>query len=139
MWTVAAVLFLACLCKFLVSSYTFRWLIFIQGQIIAANSYQITLLTGAVGQAAEKLYIIATIYLVSSALWWLLFRKVKLIYVLAIPFAFYGLAFFFLGLAPYASTIVGRGWVQNVATAFYAIASSSGAFFFAMNFGSEGK
>ena len=54
------------------------------------------------------------------------------------PFAFYGFAFFLLGLAPYARTTVGRGWVQNVATAFYAMASSSGAFFFSLNFGSEG-
>ena len=43
-----------------------------------------------------------------------------------------------LGLAPYAATAGRRGWVQNVATAFYAMASSSGAFFFALNFGSEG-
>lgn len=109
-----------------------------QGQIIAANSYQITLLTGEVGQAAEKLYIIASIYLASSILWWTLFRTCKSVYVLATPFAFYGLAFFLLGLAPYATTTVSRGWVQNVATAFYAMASSSGAFFFSLNFGSEG-
>jgi len=42
-------------------------------------------------------------------------------------------------MAPYAKTEYGRGWVQNVATAFYAVASASGAFFFALNFGSEGK
>lgn len=72
-------------------------------------------------------------------IWWAIFRTCKSVYVLATPFACYGLAFFLLGMAPYAKTDYGRGWVQNMATAFYAIASASGAFFFALNFGSEGK
>lgn len=62
------------------------------GQIIAANSYQITLLTGTVGQTAEKLYVIASIYLVTSIAWWFCFRWLKSIYVLSIPFFFYGFA-----------------------------------------------
>lgn len=41
-----------------------------QGQIIAANSYQITLLTGEVGQPETKLYAIASIYLATSIVWW---------------------------------------------------------------------
>ena len=109
------------------------------GQIIAANSYQITLLTGEVGEAAEKLYILASIYLVASIMWWIIFRTCKSVFVLAIPFAFYGMAFFLLGMAPYGTSVLERGWIQNVATAFYAVASSSGAFFFSLNFGSEGS
>ena len=109
-----------------------------QGQIIAANSYQITLLTGEVGQAAEKLYTIASIYLVSSILWWFMFRRLKSVYSLSIPFIFYGLAFLFVGLSPLVNSISGRGWVQNVATGFYATAASSGSIFFALNFGDEG-
>ena len=62
------------------------------GQIIAANSYQITLLTGSVGQTAEKLYVIASIYLVTSIFWWFCFRSLKSVYVLSIPFIFYGAA-----------------------------------------------
>ena len=62
------------------------------GQIIAANSYQITLLTGTVGQTAEKLYVIASIYLVTSIMWWLCFRSFKSIYVLSLPFLAYGAA-----------------------------------------------
>ncbi len=62
------------------------------GQIIAANSYQITLLTGEVGQTAEKLYVIASIYLVTSIGWWFVFRGFKSIYALSVPFIFYGLA-----------------------------------------------
>ena len=68
----------------------------------------------------------------------MVFRIWKSVYVLSVPFAIYGLAFFFLGLAPYGRTQSAQGWIQNVATAFYAVASSSGAFFFALNFGSEG-
>ncbi|KAG8525783.1 uncharacterized protein KY384_000543 [Bacidia gigantensis] len=109
------------------------------GQIISANSYQIVLLTGEVGQSAEKLYIVATIYLVFSIIWWLVFRKFQSKWVLSLPFLFYGLAFFILGLSPYAKSQVSRGWVQNIATGFYAAASSSGAFFFSLNFGAEGS
>ena len=108
------------------------------GQIIAANSYQITLLSGQNGQSANMLYSIASIYLVSSVAWWLLFRYLKSVYVLSLPFLFYGAAFFVLGMTPYGPSIYGRGWIQNVATGLYAIASASGALFFALNFGSEG-
>jgi alpha-1,3-glucan synthase len=108
------------------------------GQIIAANSYQITLLTGEVGETAEKLYVIASIYLVTSIMWWFVFRGFKSVYVLSVPFFFYGLAFAFIGVAHFLPTASGRGWIQNVATAWYATASSSGSVFFALNFGDEG-
>ncbi|ORY13406.1 putative alpha-1,3-glucan synthase [Clohesyomyces aquaticus] len=108
------------------------------GQILASNSYQITLLSGEIGQTATKLYIIASIYLAASILWWTLFRVVQSRYVIALPFACYGLAFFILGIAPYGRSYVARGWIQNVATGFYALASGSGSLFFALNFGSEG-
>jgi len=72
------------------------------GQIIAANSYQITLLIGEVGETALQLYIIATIYAVSSMVWWLMFRRFQSVYCLSIPFVFYGAAFFLIGAAPFA-------------------------------------
>ncbi|KAL8728257.1 MAG: hypothetical protein Q9181_005404 [Wetmoreana brouardii] len=108
------------------------------GQIIAANSYQVTLITGQVGQSADRLYAIASVYLATSILWWMLFRTLKSIYVLSFPFGFYGLAFLLLGTAPYA-TGAARNWIQNIATGVYATASSSGAFYFSLNFGSEGS
>ncbi|PIA97098.1 Cell wall alpha-1,3-glucan synthase ags1 [Cercospora beticola] len=108
------------------------------GQIIAANSYQITLLTGEVGQTATKLYVVASIYLLASMMWWYLFRRFASVVALSLPFFFYGLAFFIVGLARFAPTYVGVGWVQNVGTGFYALASASGALFFALNFGDEG-
>ncbi|KAF2715738.1 glycosyltransferase family 5 protein [Pleomassaria siparia CBS 279.74] len=108
------------------------------GQILAANSYQITLLSGEIGQTATKLYIVASIYLAASIIWWTMFRLVQSRYVIALPFVFYGLAFFILGMAPYGRTVDARGWIQNVATGLYALASGSGSLFFALNFGSEG-
>lgn len=110
-----------------------------QGQIIAATSYQITLLTGQNGQKASSLYIVASIYLVASLFWWLLFRTMKSIYLLSLPFLLYGLAFFSLGLGPYATLNGSRDWVNNIATALYAFASASGSFYFALNFGTEGE
>ncbi|KAL1598886.1 Cell wall alpha-1,3-glucan synthase ags1 [Paraconiothyrium brasiliense] len=108
------------------------------GQILSANSYQITLLSGEVGQTATKLYTVAGIYLAGSIIWWTLFRTFQSRYVIALPFGCYALAFFVLGIAPYGTSIVARGWIQNVATGLYALASGSGSLFFALNFGSEG-
>ncbi|KAG9248333.1 hypothetical protein BJ878DRAFT_564182 [Calycina marina] len=107
------------------------------GQLIAANSYQITLIIGEVGETAEQLYIIASIYAFGSIMWWLLFRRFQSVYCLSIPFVFYGMAFFLIGMAPFASSYP-RGWIDNVATGVYAVASSSGSLFFALNFGDEG-
>ncbi|KAH7329967.1 hypothetical protein BKA65DRAFT_527674 [Rhexocercosporidium sp. MPI-PUGE-AT-0058] len=108
------------------------------GQIIATSSYQITLISGTVGQTPEKLYVIASIYLATSICWWILYRTLKSVYVLSVPFIFYGIAFLLLGTAPFATSINMRGWIQNVATAMYAVASSSGSLFLSLNFGDEG-
>ncbi|KAI9741677.1 MAG: Cell wall alpha-1,3-glucan synthase ags1 [Cirrosporium novae-zelandiae] len=108
------------------------------GQIIAASSYQINLLCGTVGETAIKLYILCTIYAVTSIMWWFVFRRFKSVYILSIPWFFYGLAFMFIGLAHFVDGTTGRGWMQNVGTGIYAVASSSGSVFFALNFGDEG-
>ncbi|KAL3455940.1 hypothetical protein BJX64DRAFT_53383 [Aspergillus heterothallicus] len=108
------------------------------GQIIAANSYQITLLTGEVGQTAEKLYGIATTYAITSALWWLVFRYFKSVVCLSVPWFLYGIAFLLIGSAHFEADSFARGWIQNVGSGFYAAASSSGSIFFALNFGDEG-
>lgn len=107
-------------------------------QVIASNSYQITLLTGSVGQPASKLYVVASIYLGSTIVWYTLSRTMSLLYPLTIPFFFYGAAFIILGFSPFSSDETTQGWVQNVATGFYAFASSSGGIAFAFNFGTDG-
>ncbi|OLN82365.1 Cell wall alpha-1,3-glucan synthase ags1 [Colletotrichum chlorophyti] len=107
-------------------------------QIIATNSYQVTLLTGEVGQTADKLYIIASIYLASSLIWYTMSRTVPLLYPLSCPYLVYGIAFIVLGSSPFAATNTGQVWLQNAATALYAFASSSGSLAFAFNFGTDG-
>ncbi|KAJ5351246.1 hypothetical protein N7452_000220 [Penicillium brevicompactum] len=108
------------------------------GQVLALNSYQITLLNGEIGETAEKLYILASIYLGSSIIWWMAFRLVPSIYVVTVPFLIYGLAFFFVGLAGPITSVTSRMWLQNVGTGLYSFASSSGSIYFALNFGDEG-
>jgi alpha-1,3-glucan synthase len=107
------------------------------GQVIASSSYQITLLTGEIGQSPEKLYVVASVYLVASIMWGVLGRFVKSVYLLSIPFFFYGVAFVLVGASPFLQG-ASKLWMQNVATGIYAIASASGALFFAFNFGDEG-
>ncbi|CAN8104147.1 unnamed protein product [Discula destructiva] len=108
------------------------------GQIIAANSYQITLLTGTNGQTAERLYTISSIFLGATIVWWILSRHIKSYVLLSVPFLFYGAAFFLLGMTPYASSSAATTWMQNVASGLYAFASASGFLFFTLNFGTEG-
>lgn len=108
------------------------------GQIIAATSYQVTLLSGTIKQDDDRFYTIAAIYLTTSIMWWLLFRSLKSVYVLSFPFLIYGLAFLMLGVAPLIQAHGGKLWILNVATGLYATASSSGSLYFALNFGDEG-
>ncbi|KAI1850190.1 hypothetical protein JX265_013469 [Neoarthrinium moseri] len=108
------------------------------GQIIAANSYQITLLTGQNGESAERLYVISSVFLGASIAWWVLFRTARSVFALSLPFVFYGLAFFLLGMTPYTTISNGTTWIQNVASGLYAVGSASGFVFFTQNFGSEG-
>lgn len=108
------------------------------GQIIAANSYQITLLTGQNGQSAEQVYITSSIYLAASIFWWILFRTCKLYISISMAFFFYGAAFFMLGMIPYTSTSPVITGMQYTATALYAVGSASGFLFFTQNFPTEG-
>ncbi|KAF4539253.1 Alpha-glucan synthase [Lasiodiplodia theobromae] len=108
------------------------------GQTIAANSYQVSLLSGEIGQSATTLYIIATIFAVSSLVWWYLFRRIKSYYVLSLPFVLYGAAFFCVGVAPFATSTIGKTWAQRVGSGLYSVASASGSIYFAQNFGDEG-
>lgn len=108
------------------------------GQILAVNSYQVTLLTGSVGQSSNKLYVIACIYLAASVAWWVLYRTLKSVFVLSLPWLFYGLAFFLVGMGPASHNAGSWAWIDNVATGFYAIAASSGSLYFGVNFGTDG-
>ncbi|KAK3695819.1 putative cell wall alpha-1, 3-glucan synthase [Podospora appendiculata] len=107
------------------------------GQIISANSYQVVLLAGEAGQTANQLYLVAGTYAVTTVLWWILFRRAQALYTLSLPWLFYGLAFLLLGVTPFLPLGI-RAPIQNTATALYSAGASSGAIFFALNFGDEG-
>jgi alpha-1,3-glucan synthase len=108
------------------------------GQIMGANSYQITLISGLRGQDEEKFCIVSRIYLAASIFWWLCYRSFKSVHLLSLPFLLYGLSLLLLGTSPYflaAGHTLPR--LQNKATALYTIASASGSLYFALNFGDE--
>lgn len=108
------------------------------GQILSVNSYQITLLTGEASQTTNKLYIIGSVYLITSVMWWLLIRNFKAVWTISVPWLFFGLAFMILGITGFVPGDM-QETIQLVATVLYAAAASSGAVMFALNFGDEGK
>lgn len=109
------------------------------GQILSINSYQITLLTGEASQTTSKLYIIGSVYLATSLMWWLVVRNFKALYSVSIPWLFFGLAFLILGITGFISDSDTQSTVQLVATVLYAAGASSGGVMFALNFGDEGE
>lgn len=122
----AFILILCCICEFLQNHPCLALRIAPKGQTLDVSSYHVYLLTGKAGQSDQQFCFMATIYISTSVLWWVLFRMFKSAYVLSFPFLFYGLAFFVLGLANNAAKVVNMwDWAENIATAFYSTASSS--------------
>ncbi|KAL1410802.1 hypothetical protein Q8F55_001744 [Vanrija albida] len=108
------------------------------GQLLSATSFQLSLLGGANTQTATDLYIICAIFCAATVFWYTLFRMRPSVYVLAIPWLLFAIAFFMIGLpALYGPFVSPRLWLTKVATWFYAIASSAGFLFFGLNFGEE--
>ncbi|KUI52906.1 Cell wall alpha-1,3-glucan synthase mok13 [Cytospora mali] len=104
------------------------------GQILSVNSYQIVLLTGEASQTSDKLYIIGSVYLATSIMYWFMVRNLKSMYAITLPWLFFGLAFLLLGIAPFFNGEL----LQLAATIMYAAGASSGGVMFALNFGDEG-
>ena len=112
-------------------------IVLVIGQILCANPYQLTLLTGQVGGSATKLYILCSIYLATSGVWWTLSRFIRSVTLLSAPFFFFAMAFITLAISGSVqdSTIVGHMW--TAAACLYTVGSAAYAFFFALNFGTE--
>lgn len=109
------------------------------GQIMAANTYQLTLLGGQ-HNTATQLYVINMIFIVMSVIWYYMYRRLPAIYVLSTPFLLYSVAFILIGL-PHLSDFSGSKTskaISDAASFLYAAGSASGSLFFALNFGSEG-
>jgi len=108
------------------------------GQMLGATSFQITLLTGQNFQNTLELYVLGVVFLVASIVWYTLFRMKPSVWVLSLPWIFFGLAFFLVGL-PSVSSVFDRSHdaITSAATWCYAIASAAGFLFFGLNFGEE--
>lgn len=108
------------------------------GQMLGATSFQITLLTGQNFQLDTELYVLGAVFLVASIVWYTLFRMKPSVWVLSLPWIFYGLAFFLVGLPSISSAFNGaHNAITSVATWCYAIASAAAFLFFGLNFGEE--
>ncbi|KAI0647127.1 glycoside hydrolase family 13 and glycosyltransferase family 5 protein [Trametes meyenii] len=108
------------------------------GQMLAATSFQITLLGGQSSQTNLQLYVLGGVFLASSIVWYFLFRMKPSVYVLSAPWVFFGLAFFLIGLPSVASALhPAHVALSSAATWAYAIASAAAFCFFGLNFGEE--
>lgn len=108
------------------------------GQMLAANSYQMTLLGGQNYSDNLQLYVLGAVFLVSSAVWYAFFRFKPSVYVLSAPWLFYGMAFFLIGIPSLNSKLNGTHTiVADIATWLYAVASAAAFAFFGLNFGEE--
>jgi len=106
--------------------------------MLAATSFQITLLSGQNWQDDTQLYVLGAVFLASSIVWYILFRLKPSVYVLSAPWIFFGIAFLLVGLPSVTRSMVGaHRAVTGVATWSYAVASAAAFLFFGLNFGEE--
>ncbi|EGO18524.1 glycoside hydrolase family 13/glycosyltransferase family 5 protein [Serpula lacrymans var. lacrymans S7.9] len=108
------------------------------GQMLAANSYQMTLLTGQNYQNNLQLYVLGGVFLAASFVWYALFRFKPSFYILAFPWLFYGLGFFLIGLPSVSHKLEpAYAIIADLATWSYAVGSAASFAFFGLNFGEE--
>lgn len=106
--------------------------------MLAATSFQITLLSGQNWEDDLQLYVLGGVFLLSSAAWYAMFRLKPSIYCLSAPWIFFGLSFFIMGLPSMTPALhPAHKTLANIATWFYAVASSAAFVFFGLNFGEE--
>ena len=106
--------------------------------MLSATSFQITLLTGRNWQDNIQPYVLGGVFLAATAVWYPMFRLKPSVYVLSLPWIFFGLGFFLIGLPSVHPALapVHRA-LSNAATWCYAIGSAAGFLFFGLNFGEE--
>ncbi|EEB06005.2 cell wall alpha-1,3-glucan synthase mok11 [Schizosaccharomyces japonicus yFS275] len=109
------------------------------GQILAATSFQLSLLAGSSGQSESQFYIVNGFYIGATLVWYYLYVNYPSVYPLIAPFLVYAVAFFLIGIASFSSIGDGRVWIARVGTWIYSIGSGSQALFFSLNFGDDGS
>jgi len=106
--------------------------------MLSATSFQITLLTGRNWQDDVGLYVLGGIFLAATAVWYPMFRLKPSVYVLSLPWIFFGLGFLLIGVpSVHPSLAPAHRALANAATWCYAVASAAGFLFFGLNFGEE--
>ncbi len=106
--------------------------------MLSATSFQITLLTGRNWQNDVGLYVLGGVFLAATAVWYPMFRLKPSVYVLSLPWIFFGLAFLLIGVpSVHPSLAPAHRALGNAATWCYAVASAAGFLFFGLNFGEE--
>ena len=108
------------------------------GQVLSATSFQITLLSGQGSQNNLQLYVLGSVFLAASAVWYPLFRLKPSYWVLSAPWMFFGIGFFLIGLPSLTASLhPAHTILSSVATWCYAVASAAAFLFFGLNFGEE--
>jgi alpha-1,3-glucan synthase len=106
--------------------------------MLSATSFQITLLTGRNWQDNIQLYVLGGVFLAATAVWYPMFRLKPSVYVLSLPWIFFGLGFFLIGLPSVNPALApAHRALSNAATWCYAVGSAAGFLFFGLNFGEE--
>ncbi|KAK8853442.1 hypothetical protein IAR55_004148 [Kwoniella newhampshirensis] len=108
------------------------------GQLLSATSFQLSLLGGSNTQTQVDLYIICSIFVVSTLAWYTLFRMKPSVWCLSLPWVIFCAAFLLIGFPSLHGVFLPpHKTITRVATYLYAIASSAGFLFFGLNFGEE--
>ncbi|KAG8163888.1 hypothetical protein KVR01_005806 [Diaporthe batatas] len=107
----------------------------ILGQIMSANPSQIGIIAGSITQTERQLYHTGSIYAITSIIWWVLYRRLKLVHVVSFPFLLFGSSYFVLSLI----LLGGRQktsveWPLELVQTLYVCGSSTASLYFAMNF-----
>jgi alpha-1,3-glucan synthase len=107
-------------------------------QMLSATSFQITLLGGTNSETNLQLYVLGAVFLAASSVWYALFRYKPSVYILSIPWLFFAIAFFLVGLPSVNSSLApAHDAMTSAATWSYAVASAAAFGFFGLNFGEE--
>jgi alpha-1,3-glucan synthase len=108
-------------------------------KMLAATSFQITLLSGHNWQDDLQLYVLGAVFLAASIAWYTLSRLRPSVYSLSAPWIFFGFAFLLVGIPSIAPLMLREhAWIfTSLATWSYAIASAAAFLFFGLNFGEE--
>jgi alpha-1,3-glucan synthase len=106
--------------------------------MFGATSFQITLLSGRNSQSDLQLYVLGAVFLAASFVWYTLFRLQPSVHVLSLPWLFFSLALFIIGIPALSSSPTGvHESMANVATWCYAAFSAAAFVYFGLNFGEE--